>query len=165
MATQAQKNASAKYDKNNTRSVLLKLNKTTDADILARLEDAENKQGYIKALVRKDIRGNAEVPSIDTIRYLILPVAKKNKLQCVYLFGSYARGEANEGSDIDLMISGGNIETMESYLRIQSEFEEYLGRSVDIVFEENVTENRGSRAGKRFFDHIERDKVLIYEQL
>ena len=55
MATDAQKRAVAKYDAKATRKVLLKLNKTTDADILQRLDEVENKQGYIKQLIREDI--------------------------------------------------------------------------------------------------------------
>ena len=55
MATDAQKRAVAKYDAKATKKILLKLNKTTDADILQRLDEVENKQGYIKALIRDDI--------------------------------------------------------------------------------------------------------------
>ena len=55
MATEAQKRANAKYDKANTKQIIMKLNLTTDADILARLDSVENRQGYIKSLIRKDI--------------------------------------------------------------------------------------------------------------
>ena len=55
MATEAQKRATAKYDAENTVRVMLKLNKTTDADILKALEASGNKQGYIKQLIRADI--------------------------------------------------------------------------------------------------------------
>lgn len=44
-----------RYDKANCRGVYLKLNVKTDADILARLESVENRQGYIKGLIRADI--------------------------------------------------------------------------------------------------------------
>lgn len=44
-----------RYDRNNTVRVALKLNTKTDADILKRLEEVGNKQGYIKELIRKDI--------------------------------------------------------------------------------------------------------------
>jgi hypothetical protein len=55
MITEAQKRASAKYDKKNTKQMVLKLNLNTDADILAHLETLQNKQGYIKDLIRKDL--------------------------------------------------------------------------------------------------------------
>jgi hypothetical protein len=55
MITEAQKRASAKYDKKNTKQMVLKLNLNTDADILAHLETRQNKQGYIKDLIRKDL--------------------------------------------------------------------------------------------------------------
>jgi hypothetical protein len=44
-----------RYDMMNTVRVALKLNTKTDADILARLEEVGNKQGYIKELIRKDM--------------------------------------------------------------------------------------------------------------
>lgn len=43
----------AKYDAENTKFIGLKLNKNTDADILEHLEQCNNKQGEIKALIRK----------------------------------------------------------------------------------------------------------------
>jgi hypothetical protein len=55
MATPAQAKAQARYDKANTKQVMLKLNRNTDADILARLAEVGNVQGYIKQLIRKDI--------------------------------------------------------------------------------------------------------------
>lgn len=45
-----------KYDKANTVQVRLKLNIKTDADIIKKLEQVDNKQGYIKALIRADTK-------------------------------------------------------------------------------------------------------------
>ena len=50
------KEASARWDAENTVQIKMKLNRTTDADILARLEEVASKQGYIKELIRKDIK-------------------------------------------------------------------------------------------------------------
>lgn len=56
MATsKAQLRAQAKYDKDNTIQIKLKLNKKTDRDIIDRLSAADNIQGYIKELIRLDI--------------------------------------------------------------------------------------------------------------
>lgn len=59
MATQAQLKAQSKYDAANTVQIHLKLNKTTDADILAILEavskEPGGKQGYIKRLIRENM--------------------------------------------------------------------------------------------------------------
>ena len=56
MATsKAQLRAQAKYDKDNTVQIKLKLNRKTDKDIIDWLTDESNKQGYIKALIRADI--------------------------------------------------------------------------------------------------------------
>lgn len=57
MATsEAQKRASKKYEAENCVRLNLKLNKKTDADVLARLAAVGNKNGYIKDLIRADIR-------------------------------------------------------------------------------------------------------------
>ena len=46
----------SRWCKDNTKGIYLKLSKTTDADILSWLSDHTNKQGYIKELIRADIR-------------------------------------------------------------------------------------------------------------
>lgn len=53
--TEAQKRAREKYEARTKSGLYLKLNKGTDADILEKLASVENKQGYIKALIRADI--------------------------------------------------------------------------------------------------------------
>ena len=48
------------------------------------------------------------VYTLEEISRRVRPVAEKYKLKAVYVFGSYARGEANEDSDIDLLIDDTN---------------------------------------------------------
>ena len=58
MTTEAQKRAQKKYDEANKdkwRMIHLKLNRETDADIIDKLEQSDNIQGYIKELIRADI--------------------------------------------------------------------------------------------------------------
>lgn len=56
MQTEAQKRASAKYNAANTTAIHLKFNNKTDADVLRKLDEVESKQGYIKDLIREDIK-------------------------------------------------------------------------------------------------------------
>lgn len=44
-----------RYQKKNVIQLNIRLNKKTDADIIAALESVGNKQGYIKELIRLDI--------------------------------------------------------------------------------------------------------------
>lgn len=55
MVSKAQKDAVARYDAKNTIQMHLKLNTTTDKDVIEKLDSVESKQGYIKDLIRKDI--------------------------------------------------------------------------------------------------------------
>ena len=53
--SEAKLRANAKSDKKNTKQFALRLSKNTDADIIEYLEKLDNKQGYIKELIRKDL--------------------------------------------------------------------------------------------------------------
>ena len=52
-------NAQERYDKNNTVQIKMKLNKKTDKDILDKLNSVPNKQGYIKQLIRQDMKNHS----------------------------------------------------------------------------------------------------------
>lgn len=56
MASKAQAAASDRYDRAHTVQIKLKLNRKTDADIIALLNRCDNKQGYIKDLIRADLK-------------------------------------------------------------------------------------------------------------
>lgn len=53
--TSARTRASVKYNKTHVKQIKLNLNLRTDQDIINHLEALENKQGYIKELIRKDM--------------------------------------------------------------------------------------------------------------
>ena len=162
MTSSAKLKAQYKYDKENTRQVMLKLNKTSDADVLMKLDNTDNRQGYIKELIRNDIRGKGEVMSIDSIQYLIAPVAKRYGLSKVSLFGSYARGEARPDSDIDLIAEGGNYKGLFEYADMIERFEQALGKKIDLVTRTSLNES-DRESTRRFAEKIEQDEVLLYE--
>ena len=56
MATSKRAEQQARFDKENTRVYRMKLNIHTDADIMAQLDKQPSKQGYIKQLIREDIK-------------------------------------------------------------------------------------------------------------
>lgn len=59
--SEAHKRASMKYDKENMRQTKFNLSLKYDQDIIAHLDAQENKQGYLKDLIRADIaRAKAE---------------------------------------------------------------------------------------------------------
>lgn len=60
VVTEAQIKAQKRYDAKNTRHVHLKLNRRTDWDVLARLDEVPSKQGYIKRLIREDLERASE---------------------------------------------------------------------------------------------------------
>lgn len=60
MATEAQKKAQAKYDARTAKYISLKLNIKTDADLIDLLSKQQNVQGFIKDLIRKELKNRGE---------------------------------------------------------------------------------------------------------
>jgi len=54
------------------------------------------------------------------------------------LFGSVARGEANEASDVDLLVEFVRPVGLFHFFRVQRRLEEILGRTVDLVMRDAV---------------------------
>ena len=64
----------------------------------------------------------------------------------VRVFGSVARGEEDEGSDIDFLVHLEDGRSLLDLVRLETRLEELLGRSVDVVTESSLTEPIRSRA-------------------
>ncbi len=73
-----------------------------------------------------------------------------------YLFGSYARGEQDEVSDIDLMVELDDRVGLYKFVGIQLKLEELLSKKVDLITTEGIS--------PRLKPYIEKDKRLIYER-
>jgi hypothetical protein len=65
----------------------------------------------------------------------ILRIAAKHGARNVRVFGSVARGEASDGSDLALLVEFGPGRTLLDQAGLVVELEELLGREVDVVTE------------------------------
>ena len=70
--------------------------------------------------------------TLKDIAVLIRPIAKKYKIKEVYLFGSYARGEADENSDLDFLVLGGDDFKLTMIFAFAEELREVLKKNVDV---------------------------------
>lgn len=74
-----------------------------------------------------------------------------------YVFGSYSRNEADENSDIDILVELDHTTPIGmKFFSYQDELEQILNKKVDLVSYEGL-----SKYVKPFID---KDKVLIYER-
>lgn len=160
MVSNAQLKAQYKYDKANTQQVILKLNLKSDSDILEKLLNEDNKQGYIKALIRDDMRNKGDILSLDAIRYLLLPVVHKYEIKSVSIFGSYARNEAKPSSDVDIIVDGGNYTGLVEYMNMIKAMETALGRAVDVVTADSLL-NSKAPADILFKERVEKERIEL----
>lgn len=74
-----------------------------------------------------------------------------------YLFGSYARNQHDEKSDIDILVELDYSQKVGiEYIRMQIDLEELLNTKVDLVSAGGLS--------KYVKPYIDKDKVLIYER-
>lgn len=92
--------------------------------------------------------------TIDQLKNLISPIAKKHGVASVSLFGSYSKGLAKDGSDVDLLIEKGKLETLFEMIGFRQDVEDRLNLPVDVVTTET--------SDKNFLNQIARDGVLLY---
>lgn len=63
----------------------------------------------------------------------IIPVLKEFNIIKAALFGSYARGDQNENSDVDLLIDTNGKLNLFDILRLEKKLAETIARKVDLV--------------------------------
>jgi predicted nucleotidyltransferase len=102
--------------------------------------------------------------SIADIKRKVAPIAEKHRLAAVYLFGSYARGEATDESDIDLLIDSSTAQHSGlSYFSIHTDFEHSFGENaVDVIDMNQITGKNLSTQNKLLAKAVLPDRVLIY---
>jgi predicted nucleotidyltransferase len=72
-------------------------------------------------------------------REAILRIAAKYGAHNVRVFGSTARGEASESSDVDILVDLADDRSLLDQVGLQQELEEVLGRKVDVVVEGGIS--------------------------
>lgn len=100
------------------------------------------------------------VYTIDEIKAKIIPIAKQYNVSKVYLFGSYARGEEDENSDIDIALE---IRDESQYMDVYGILSRVFNCDVDILLVNdllNPRTNIGTLEKKNFLH----DRVLLYHK-
>ena len=92
--------------------------------------------------------------SIDELRQIITPIAREHGVESVSLFGSYSRGTASAGSDVDLKIEKGRLCSLFQLSGFRLAVEDALKMPVDMV--------TNDASDKTFLDAIRGDEVLLY---
>jgi len=87
---------------------------------------------------RRPIKGKKSQYSIADIRPVILQITGKYGATNVRIFGSFARGEQNNKSDIDLLVNLPKGTTLFDLSGLKIDLEEHLHRKVDVVSDDSI---------------------------
>ena len=98
---------------------------------------------------------NCKIYGIDELKTMISPIAAQYGVDRIFLFGSYARGQATEESDVDLRVDKGRLKGLFALGALYSDLEERLGKKLDLL-------TTGS-LDQQFLNHIAAEEVLLYD--
>ena len=93
----------------------------------------------------------------DKIREVVHKVAPIYEINEVYLFGSYARGDAIKESDCDFRVVGGNMRSLLDLGGLYEDLAEALGTRIDLVLTKNMS--------KEFYNSIRDEEILVYAKV
>ena len=98
--------------------------------------------------------------SIEEIKSIVAPIATKYDVDSVFLFGSYARGEATNTSDLDFVIDKGRLRGLK-FAGMLGDLQENFDKNVDLITSSSLMDSNGYI---KFRQKIEKDMIVIYEQ-
>ena len=107
---------------------------------------------------------NDRICTIEQIKERVEPIAEKYRLKSVYIFGSYARGQATEDSDFDFM-----VDITDSVVRgwiiggLYNDLCDVFGEGTDLVTTGVLSQEQTDRTAW-FTKNVIRDRVLVYER-
>ncbi len=120
------------FNKKNYKMYQFRVKKSC-IDVIQFLDAMENRNAYIVSLIHRNMK--QPIYTLKEIKTIIKPILNKYGITEIYLFGSYARGEAKETSDIDIFCNTGNIKTFLDQEMLEDELEDALNKKVDIIFD------------------------------
>ena len=108
--------------------------------------------------------GSGMIETVEQLRAKITPVAKRYAVKAVYLFGSYARGEAREDSDIDLLVdtSGMEPQSLFSLGALYCDLEEILGKQIDLITLDALEQPARMPSEDVFREVVLKERVCLY---
>lgn len=86
----------------------------------------------------------------------IIEICQRNDIEFCAVFGSFARGEATETSDVDLLVRFSKPIGLFGFVGVQQELEEALGRKIDLATDKMI--------GKYIRESVFKDLKIIYDK-
>ena len=103
--------------------------------------------------------------TISDIQKLCTPIFLEWKIKKAFLFGSYARNEATETSDLDILIDGEGslLHNIFDVIRLKSKLSSALKKEIDLITLRAINAETNKKRNPLLKENIEADCVMIYD--
>ncbi len=105
------------------------------------------------------------VYTFEEIKAKAMPIIAKYHIPAMYLFGSYARGDATEESDIDFLVdtTGTKLTSLLRLGALYCELEETFGKKIDLVTVRAIMQDSPMESNIDFRNTVLRERVKLHD--
>ena len=102
--------------------------------------------------------------TIEEIKKRIEPVAKQYRLNAVYIFGSYARNEATETSDVDILVdrAGSIVKDGFDMGGLYEDLSSYLGKEIGLITLQTLEQKNTQEQSPWFVQNVRSEMIKIW---
>ena len=102
--------------------------------------------------------------TMEEIKERITPIASKYRLPAVYIFGSYARGEATETSDVDILVdkTGSELRGLFAMGGLYNDLSEAIGKPIDLITMSAIEQESTRERTPWIVENLNKERVKIY---
>jgi predicted nucleotidyltransferase len=104
--------------------------------------------------------------SLEQIKNLVEPIAKKFNLKALWVFGSYARGDATEESDVDFLMdyTDSKILNLFDINHLDRNLKETFNKEVDLISIDALYSFNTLWDDHEFIKVVSKERLLIYKK-
>lgn len=103
------------------------------------------------------------VYTLDEIKRRVLPILEKYRIPAMYLFGSYARGDATEQSDLDFLVdtTGTDLTSLLRLGALYCDLEDAFQKPIDLITISSIMQESSMESDIDFRNTVLKERVRL----
>ena len=101
--------------------------------------------------------------TLEEIRSRTQPIIQKYRIPAMYIFGSYARGQATEDSDLDFLVdtTGTDLTSLLRLGALYCDLEDAFEKRIDLITVRSIMQNTDTASDIDFRNAVLKERVRL----